>query len=95
MLIAGVVATVDTVMAGSIGVVPAGLLVVGGAALALRVSHAPRSIWAGGLKADLFLFGVALALGGVIEMLHAFDVLVGNAHIWDSQALSRSAPHGS
>jgi hypothetical protein len=79
MLIAGVVALVDTLMAGSIGVAPAVLLAVGGVSLALRVAHAPRSIWAGGLKGDLFLLGIALALGGLIEGLHAFDVLLGNA----------------
>ena len=79
MLLAGVLATVDTLMAGSIGMEPAALLVVGGAALAFRVSHAPRSIWAGGLKADLFFLGMALSLGGLIEMLHAFDILFGRA----------------
>jgi hypothetical protein len=31
------------------------------------------------LKADLFLLGIAVALGGLIEMLHGFGVLFGNA----------------
>ena len=79
MLIAGVIAMVDALMTGSIRVAPAALLVVGGIALATRVAHAPRSIWAGGLKGDLFLLGVALALSGLIEGLHAVDVLFGNA----------------
>jgi hypothetical protein len=79
MLLAGAVATVDTLLAGSIGVAPACLLVVGGTALAFRVLHAPRSLWAGGLKADLFLLGVTLVVGGLIEMLHAVDLLLGSA----------------
>jgi len=70
---------IDTLMVGSISIAAAALLVVGGAALAIRVAQAPRSIWAGGLKGDLFLLGVALALGGLIEMLHAFGVLFGDA----------------
>lgn len=79
MLIAGIVALTDTLTARSITVAPAALLVVGGAALAVRVALAPRSLWAGGLKGDLFLLGIALIAGGLIEMLHAIDLLFGDA----------------
>ena len=47
ILLAGVVALTDTLAVGSISIAPAALLVVGGAALAIRVAQAPRSIWAG------------------------------------------------
>jgi hypothetical protein len=78
MLVAGAIASVDALMKGSIGAVSPSLLLGGGAVVAFRASRARRSIWAGGLKADLFLLGVALAVGGLVELLHALGVLAGN-----------------
>ena len=65
---------------------------VGGAALALRVAHAPRSIWVGGLKGDLFFLGIVLALGGLIQMLHTLGVLFGDApHLGVAATLATGA----
>ncbi|HSE81038.1 MAG TPA: hypothetical protein VLA87_04985 [Gaiellaceae bacterium] len=92
VLLAGVVASMDTLMVGSIGIAPAALLMVGGAALALRVAHAPRSIWVGGLKGDLFFLGIVLALGGLIQMLHTLGVLFGDApHLGVAATLATGA----
>lgn len=92
MAIAGTVAAVDSVMGGGLGVVPPALLVSGGAAVAFRASRAPRSLWSGGLKADFFLLGLALALGGLIELLHVFDLLPGDApHLALAGALALAA----
>jgi hypothetical protein len=79
MLVAGLVASLEVLERGTVVALSDALLLAGGAAVAVRASRAPRPIQSGGLKAGLFMLGLALALGGAIELLHALKLLFGNA----------------
>ena len=75
LLFAGVVASVDTFMRGTIDPAWSSLLVLGGAAMCLRAFKAPRPLHHPGLKRDFFVVGLALMLGASLETLHAAGVL--------------------
>jgi hypothetical protein len=75
LLFAGVVAAVDTFLRGAIDPAWSGLLVVGGAAMCLRSSFAPKQPRNPGLRRDFFIAGLAMMLGATLETLHAAGVL--------------------
>jgi hypothetical protein len=81
MLSAGLIVFLEALDRGTAVAFSAAVLLAGGAAVAFRGSRAPRPIRSGGLKADLFVFGVALAVGGAIaRRLSAGSVCSGSLH---------------
>jgi hypothetical protein len=89
LLVAGTLASVDFLLKGSIGTLPSIILVAAGAAIALRATRAPRPLGSGGLKDDFFVLGLALAVGGSIETIHAVGVLYGaGSHLGLAAALA-------
>jgi hypothetical protein len=92
MLSSGLVASLEALQRGIVVAVSAVVLLAGGAAVALRASRAPRPMRSGGPKADLFIFGLALAVGGTVELLHALNLLFGNApHLGLAASLAAGA----
>jgi hypothetical protein len=80
MLFGGVIAAVDILLQGRIGVAWSALFLVGGLIVFARALRAPRPLRSGGLKRDLAVLGVALASGALFETLHILGLLAGSLY---------------
>jgi hypothetical protein len=92
MLSAGLIAYLEALERGIAVAFSAAVLLAEGAAVAFRASRAPRPIRSGGLKADLFVLGIALTVGGAIELVHTLDLLLGSTpHLGVAASLAAGA----